>query len=418
MRRNKHGLLVLVIVFSTFYSKGFSQNILASFKLVINAGQTAAPQWIDLDKLTSAPDSVITLVEIVDGKKQQIAAQIERKEKRFLNWMVKPGKTQQSVHEYQLVADVNHTIPAGNITKENGNIIIKTAGKPLLDYHYAVSYPPPGIDTVFRRSGFIHPLYAPHGQVLTRINAPDHYHHYGLWNPWTKVSFRGKTIDFWNLVSKQGTVRFAKLLSVEDGPVYSEYKVLHEHVIFEKDGTETIPMTEVQTVRVYQPGKGDNYYIMDFTSQLNCATDDEVILKEYRYGGLGWRATEKWNDDNSETLTSEGKTRKDADGSTARWVIVQGSMDDDYAGAVMMSHPGNYNYPEPLRIWPEKMNGRGDVYANFSPTKNKDWHLQPGKNYILKYRFYVFNGHLGKEQAENAWKQFADPAASVITIKK
>lgn len=418
MRRNKHNLLVLVIVFSAFVLKGFSQKILASFKLVINNAQTAAPQWIDLDKLTKAPDSLITLVEITDGKKQRIAAQIERKNKRLLNWMVTAAGSKKTVHAYQLIEQASHALPSGNVTKENGNIIIKAAGKPLLDYHYGMSYPPPGIDTVFRRSGFIHPLYAPHGQVLTRINAPDHYHHYGLWNPWTKVLFRGKTIDFWNLASKQGTVRFSKLLSIEDGPVYSEYQVLHEHVIFEKDGTETIPMTEVQTVRVYQPAPNNDYYIMDFTSQLNCATEDEVVLKEYRYGGLGWRATEKWNVDNSETLTSEGKTRKDADGTAARWVIVQGKIDDDYAGAVMMSHPANYNYPEPLRIWPEKMNGRGDVYANFSPTKNKDWHLLPGKNYILKYRFYVFNGHLGKEQAENAWQQFAEPTASIITIKK
>jgi hypothetical protein len=29
-----------------------------------------------------------------------------------------------------------------------------------------------------------------------RVQAPDHSHHYGLWNPWTKVLFEGDTVDF------------------------------------------------------------------------------------------------------------------------------------------------------------------------------------------------------------------------------
>jgi hypothetical protein len=423
MRRNNRPFLVLVILFSVCTATAYSQNILATFKLSLSATleQTLAPQSIDLDKLTQVPDSMVSLVEIKDGKKVPIAAQIQKKEKRFLYWMVVSDKQKKSVHEYAIIEKLNASVtePAGsNVTKANGSITLRTHGEPLLNYQYATSYPPPGIDTVFKRSGFIHPLYAPHGQALTRINAPDHYHHYGLWNPWTHVLYKGKMIDFWNLNGKQGTVRFSKFISVNDGPVFSEYQVLHEHVIFEKDNTETIPMTEVQTVRVYQPKEKEDFYIMDITIQLNCATDSAVTLKEYRYGGLGWRATEKWDNKNSETLTSEGKTRKDADGSKARWVIVQGKIDEDEAGVVMMSHPGNYNYPEPLRIWPENQNGRGDVYANFSPTKDMDWYLQPGKDHVLQYRFLVFNGRVNKEQAENAWRQYADPKASMINITK
>src|SRR5690606_6279179 len=120
---------------------------------------------------------------------------------------------------------------------------------------------------------------------------------------------------------------------------------------------------------------------------------------------------------NSETLTSEGKVRKDADGTKARWVILQGSLDQDYGGAVMMSYPTNFNHPEPLRIWPEKTNDRGDVFANFSPTKDKDWALQPGQNYVLKYRLLVFNGKFTKEQAEAAWQHLAyGPKISITTF--
>ena len=113
-------------------------------------------------------------------------------------------------------------------------------------------------------------------------------------------------------------------------------------------------------------------------------------------------------------LTSEGKTRKDADNSTARWCIIQGEIDNDYAGIVMMSYPTNYNFPEPLRIWPENTNKRGDVFANFCPTKDMDWVLKPRQNYLLKYRLLVFNGHMTKEIAESAWYYFAYPPKVTI----
>ena len=174
-------------------------------------------------------------------------------------------------------------------------------------------------------------------------------------------------------------------------------------------------LNELQTVRVYRPEPAQDYHIVDITSQMNCASESPFKILEYRYAGLGWRATEKWNKDNSEVLTSEDKTRKDADGSTAKWAIIQGALDSDYGGAVMMSYPSNYNFPEPLRIWPENSNG-GEMFAMFAPTKTKDWLLNPGKTYTLKYRFVVYNGRFTKDKAESAWQYFSSPAK--ITIKK
>jgi len=115
-------------------------------------------------------------------------------------------------------------------------------------------------------------------------------------------------------------------------------------------------------------------------------------------------------------ITSEGKNRKEADGSLARWCIIQGAIDDAYAGAVMMSHPENYNHPEPLRIWPENQYNRGDMFANFSPTKNKDWALEPGKTYVLRYRMLVFDNKMTKERAEAAWEAFAQPPTVVGAV--
>ncbi len=297
-------------------------------------------------------------------------------------------------------------LPRVETISENGILTIHAANRKLLSYYFKTLYPPDGIDSSFRRSGFIHPLWSPHGQVLTRIQPKDHYHHFGLWNPWTHVLFEGDTVDFWNIGDKKGTVRFSKFISTSNGSVFSEYKAIHEHLSFMKAPKGKVAIHEIQSVRVYQPQS--EFYIMDFTSEMNCA-DSKVWLLQYRYGGLGWRTTEQWDNKNSEVMSSEGKTRKDADGSTARWCIVQGAVDNDYAGALLMSFPGNFNHPEPLRIWPENQYDRGDLFANFSPTKNKDWLLEPGKSYTLKYRLLVFNGKLTREIAESIWDYFANP---------
>ena len=304
---------------------------------------------------------------------------------------------------------VNTKKPGSIKMKVDSSLTIFSGDQPLLTYQYRTVYPPKGIDTNYKRSGFIHPIYAPHGQVLTNIQPKDHYHHYGIWNPWTHTFFEGDTVDFWNIKGHQGTVRFVKFTSQKSNSKYSEYTALHEHVVFKKEGSEKVALNEWQTVRVYDPGNNKDQYIVDITSKMSCASQSPLLIVAYRYGGLGWRATEFWDKDNSEMLTSDGKTRDNTDNTKGKWIIVYGSLPgNDEGGIVMFSHPSNYNHPEPLRIWDKKANGgRGDVFANFAPTKDKDWLLEPGKTYTLKYRLVVFNGKFDAAKAESAWQRFA-----------
>ncbi len=373
------------------------------------------PVSINLDEITYLHDSVLVLYEISTKGKRQIPFQIEQGNPRTLTFITGYGFAQGEKITYELVSGENFQTETVGSSLSDGALVISSGGKNLLRYNFKTIYPPAGIDTAYKRSGFIHPLWSPGGQVLTRIQPPDHYHHYGIWNPWTHVLFRGDTVDFWNINSRQGTVRFANFVSVVDGPVFSEYSVLHEHVVFRPGGREEVALNELQKVRVYRPANDKSNFIVDFLIQLNCAGENEVRLLEYRYGGLGWRTTGEWDNKNSTVLTSEGRTRKNADGTKALWCVVQGATGNDHAGVVMMSHPTNYNHPEPLRIWPEDQYGRGDMFANFSPTRDTDWLLVPGKTYVLRYRFLVFNGHTNVVKAAEAWKHFAYPPVTVVT---
>ncbi len=395
-------LLVALISFD-----GYSQKI-ATLEVDLSTatqGMSVNAQ-VNLDEITFIADSALTLASVEGSKRISIPFQVSHGKQRMLTWTVAAPANGVKKAVFELGKGVPAKAENITATLKDGELTIHAANQNLLRYVYKTVYPPAGIDTAFKRSAFIHPLWTPHGQVLTRIQAPDHYHHYGVWNPWTHVLFEGDTVDFWNIKGKKGTVRFGNFVSVTDGPVFAEYAALHKHVAFKKGGGEKVALNELQTVRVYKPESKQDYYIVDITIELNCASESPFRILEYRYAGLGWRATEKWNKDNVEVMTSEGKTRKESDGSTARWFYVQGALDNDYGGSAWMSHPTNYNFPEPLRIWPENSNN-GEMFAMFAPTKTKDWLLLPGNTYALKYRFVVYNGHFSKEKAESAWSYFS-----------
>jgi hypothetical protein len=390
-----------------------AQTVLAT--LEIESPQVLqTPVKVNLDEITLLPDTAIALVEVINSKKTPIPFQIESGTNRDLYLLLPPAQgSKKRVFEVQKTEKTVSPLASVQVTKTDGALLIRSGEKNLVQYNFKEMMPPAGVNEYYKRSAFIHPLWSPKGNILTRVQPPDHYHHYGIWNPWTHLEYKGDTLDFWNLNSKDGAVRFGNFISEKSGPIFGEYSALHEHVAFLKSGDEVI-LNETQSWRIFQPSNAD-YYIADITIEMNCATSEPVLLLEYRYGGLGWRTTEKWDKNNSTVLTSEGKTRKDGDGTKARWCLVQGAIDNDHAGVLWMSYPTNYNHPEPLRIWPENQYNRGDMFANFDPTKDRDWLLEPGKNYVLKYRFVVFNGPFDKEKSEIAWKDYVMPRK--VTVK-
>lgn len=302
--------------------------------------------------------------------------------------------------------------PPGIVTKTGKDYItVLSGGRPVLKYRRSLITAPEGTNPLYRREGaFIHPLYSPSGKVLTAIQMPDHYHHYGIWNPWTHTVFEGRHVDFWNLAEGQGTVRHAGVIATWSGRQEGGFRVRHEHVDFTAPGPDKTALHETWDVRVGEMDiDGRTVWKIDFTFLLNCATDSAVELEQYRYGGgIGYRATGVWNNDNCSVLTSEGKTRDDADGTRARWCRIEGETGDGQrSGVVFMSYPGNRAHPEPMRVWPRGYMECGNLFFEFCPIRHASWTLLPGKIYTLKYRLYVFDGELDAATVEKLWKQYA-----------
>ena len=408
--------LFLTTLIAVISVKG--QDLLKFEVLAGNVDRTDCPISLSIDQLNYNSDSLkLALFEISGKTESAVPCQLETGSGARL-WFILNGNTAGNTKRTFVLRKVANPQVFSTEIKESvkdGALILSKAGKPILSYQIETVNPPKGVSPLFKRSAFIHPLYSPEGEVLTRIQAPDHYHHYGLWNPWTLTFIGKREVDFWNLYKGEGTVRFAGMVSQVEGSVFTGFKSHQEHIDFGAKGADAVAMNELFDVRVWNVA--NQRYLFDYMSTLNTSLDSGIMLAAYRYGGgIGYRATEKWHKNNSSVLTSEGRDRKTADGSNARWVIIEGESvaKEGHSGILFLSYPANRMHPEPMRVWPEDSNGRGDVYFEFCPIRHKDWKLEKGNDYTLKYRLVVFDGKMTPEEAENYWQAFANPPKIVV----
>ena len=188
------------------------------------------PVGVIVEELMNRSDmDNLFLYEVSGEKRIPVMCQVEQGATNKI-WWIMDGYTQAgTTRNYEIISRKELAKGGRFEVVQDSNVFrIFNLRKEVLNYHYTIYPAPEGADDLYSRSGFIHPLYSPNGNVLTRIQPPDHLHHYGIWNPWTKVKFQNREVDFWNLGSKKGTVRFKSFLSTTGGPVYSGFQSLHE----------------------------------------------------------------------------------------------------------------------------------------------------------------------------------------------
>ena len=387
-------------------------------KITVEAGgfdRTDCVVSVELSGNDLGKSTTLDLFEITGKKEKPVPSQLVLQENNLLRlyWILN-GETKAGEKRTFVIKQGKKKTPAlasMSVKDTQKALILEKNGKGILQYNYAHVDPPEGVDKSYGRSGFIHPAYSPDGNILTTIQPKDHYHHYGIWNPWTQVMYDGKMYDLWNLNLKQGTVRAKAIETTFVGEVFAGFAATLDHAIFQPEG-ELVIMNERWTINAWNVSDG---FLWDFKSDLYPSATLPVLIKEYRYAGFGYRATEEWTKENCEMLTSEGNTRQQIDGTTARWIFITGDTKTGRSGLLFLGHPDNYNFPEPLRIWDEAANGnRGDAFINFAPTKNKDWELKPEHHYQLQYRVLSYEGAMTKEKADRLWNDFAYPPTVTI----
>ena len=273
-------------------------------------------------------------------------------------------------------------------------------GKPILQYISTYLDSPDKKQPYFGRSGFIHPLYDPAGREITEDFPKDHLHQHGIMFPWTKTSFRGHDIDFWNSKLQQGKVEHRQILRTISGPIVGGFDARLAHVDITSDDPVDV-LNETWQVRVYP---GLSYHLFEITSTQTCATKDPLNIKKYHYGGMAFRGNATWLDNSiSDFLTSDGKTRKDGNHTQPAWVDTHGLLDGIESGVTIISHPSNFRYPQPVRLHPAK------PYFCFTPQVEQAFQIKPGKPYVSKYRYVVRTGPLDIELTNRLYTDYAYP---------
>lgn len=294
-----------------------------------------------------------------------------------------------------------------HVDVQDKGIAVMSGERLLLFYQTQKAFVPDGVDNAFSKSGFIHPLNTLSGETLTRIHPEDHYHHYGIWGPWTKTSIAGRSVDFWNLGDQKGRVEFDSILFIQENGDWVEIKVRQKHQEMMTSGTYRVAMWEELLIRVKSPE--NQKYQVEYVSKLS-PQNQNIVLEAYRYGGgIGFRARADWGADNSSITTSTGLTRNEADGKAAEWVLVKGRTNspETKSGILLMSHPNNWTHPEPLRVWPEDAEGgKGNVFINFTPTRNEAKTLEVGKEYTLRYGLVIFDGEMNAEDSIREFEKY------------
>lgn len=419
--RSLTGKMLMLLLAVLSYFPGVAQENLA--KLRVHAGAFDREQVLVSADLGGLPIELagkgLELFEIQGKREIPVPSQLDMDGGPRLWWMLVDKLEKGKARDYVVKPGAAKSSGSGgriSVEHHNQNLIIKSNGINVLQYNFVPAALPEGVSDIYDRAGYLHPIWSPGGEILTRIQPPDHYHHVGIWNPWTQTQFKGKVIDYWNLNKAEGTVRPVIITSTTSNDLFGGFRAIHEHVDLNgatKRGYE-VSLVEEWDVRVWN--LASDGWVIDFTSTMNCATDSLLKILEYRYQGFGFRATEKWDDKTATLLTSEGKSKEDGNGTRARWCDVNGVSSQGTSGILFITHPSNYNYPETIRIWPVGTNnGKENVFFNFNPAMDRDWNLYPGTDYQLKYRMFVYDGKISAERAEKLWSDFAHPP--VVTLE-
>ena len=343
---------------------------------------------------------------------QEIPVQIDvSSDKPKLYFMLDEPLYKNNSREYtlRLVDGVVDQAPAVKAVTDDQGVVLKVGDNEVLRYNTAVIECPDKTQPHYARSGFIHPIRDPAGNVLTDGFPPDHLHQHGLFMAWKRTMFDGQEYNFWEQTPEnRAQIRHADSTGAVSGPVFGEIGAVLGHDIKLEDGQVKRIANERWHMRAY---KLDKYFLVDFRIGYINRTEKPIQIAKVHYGGFAIRGRRSWFESgDSDFLTSEGKTRANGNHSRPNWVEIHGAVPGGHGGIAIMSDPDNFRHPQPVRLHPSK------PYFCFAPMATEAFSIESGKAHLSKYRLLIHNGEPNKDRSEAAWKNYAEPIT--VTLSK
>ncbi|MDW8310706.1 MAG: DUF6807 family protein [Verrucomicrobiales bacterium] len=314
-------------------------------------------------------------------------------------WLLPPGAKGQRAFKPEILP--NPATPRLSAERDTGGQIeLRENGRGVLRYNYALIEPGPLLDQVTpanriyarARSDYIHPLFGPGGETLTRDWPLDHPHHRGIYWAWPEVDWRGKRGDLHALQRV-----FARPLGrcfTSSGPVFAQ--VVAEN-LWKWDDAEPV-VQERAVLRAYRAS--DAGRVIDVEFQFIALREPVLLARRGtdKYGGLNLRFAPV----EEQHIT----THTDSPAATPRmaWAEIAGRFDGAGApcGVVIFQHTAN---PDSPGDWVQYPNLNW-VQPTF-PAGGTRWELRPGQPLVLRYRLWVHpGGPAPATECADRWKAY------------
>jgi len=258
--------------------------------------------------------------------------------------------------------------------------------RPVLTYNYGKVPVANGAKGKYAvaRSDYVHPLYGPNGEVLTKDYSPDHPHHRGLYWAWPEVTYQGQKRD---LHALQGVfARPIKLLRQEGGAKCAVLEAENEWRWSDKDPI----VREKALITVH--GETDGIRAIDFVFTLEALVEGVTIARrgQKAYGGFNLRFSPR----------REQKIRMTA----PEWASLTGIPPEgkNLVSVTILQHPANPRYPGDW-VQYAKLNWLQPTF----PSKGEAYALGKGKPLLLRYRLLISRAELNEAAAKEAWSHFS-----------
>ena len=286
-------------------------------------------------------------------------------------------------------------------------------GRPVAAYQTQPSVPlageaGPGVG----RGGYLHPLLTPSGRVVTDDDLPGQPEQRGLWSAWGATRVEGRTPDFWHIGRGTGAVEFEGVLEAWSGPVVAGFRARHRAV----DRTVRPPLTaetETWDVRLPALGRvGPRHRVLDLTIRHEVVLPRPIVVAAAPYGGLGLHGPRAWSGGTGmAVITSEGRTRRNASRSRARWVAMVGLVGGGNAGVAILDHPDNFRHPQPLFV------DGGQPFVSYAAMQSGPITLTMDRDLVLRYRIVTFDGFPDRAWLERLWQAYAHPPRAAFAAR-
>jgi lysophospholipase L1-like esterase len=298
------------------------------------------------------------------------------------------------------------------LIESNEGISIKQGDRLVLNYNKVSPKAPSGIDRIFERSGFLHPVASPSGQVVTAAFPYDHAHQHGIFSAWVQTQWQNREIDFWNLAGKTGRVLHQRTIDTfaEHGRLGFVVDLSHRAM----NPPEIDLLRERWTVTAI-PTDG-KHHCFEIASLQMATTSKPLLIKKYHYGGFAVRGPVEWlslkdselkkkatvqnatEESPGNIVNEHGSDRIRGNHEPTRWVSLTGKIDGKTTTISVLGHRDNYRSPQNARLHPTK------PYFVFSPCVEDEFTIEESKPLHSRYRYLITDAPPDNNWLKQQWE--------------